>query len=140
MPVFVTRRETFNAGHRLYNPRYSDEQNLEVFGKCSYPGGHGHNYVLEVTVAGSIDPETGYVTDLKHLSDLMRKTIIEDVDHRNLNTDVEWLRGHIPTAEVLARAFYERLEPHLPERSLYAVRVWETDKNVAEYRDTDTGP
>lgn len=134
MPIYVTRKEHFNAGHRLFNPAYSEERNREVFGKCSNPGGHGHNYVLEVTVAGEADPETGYVFDLKELGALIRKEIVEDVDHRNLNTDVDWLRGTIPTAENLADAFWRRLEAHLPSGVLWSVRVIETDKNWAERR------
>src|SRR5687768_6953020 len=109
----VTRRERFSAGHRLYNPALSDEQNAEVFGKCSNPSGHGHNYVLEVTLEGEVDPETGYLYDLKELSALMHKRIIDDVDHRNLNEDVEWLRGRNPTTETLASAFWDRLEGEL---------------------------
>jgi 6-pyruvoyltetrahydropterin/6-carboxytetrahydropterin synthase len=136
LTVLVTRREKFNAGHRLFNPEYSDEQNREVFGKCSNPSGHGHNYTLEVTVAGEIDPETGYVMDLKILSDVIQKRIIEDVDHRNLNVDVEWMQGKIPTAENMADTFWERLEDHLPPGSLYRVVVKETDKNWAERRRT----
>lgn len=134
MPVLVTRREKFNAGHRLFNPNFTDEQNREVFGKCSNPSGHGHNYTLEVTVAGEVDPETGYVMDLKVLSDVINKRIIEDVDHRNLNVDVEWMQGRIPTAENMAEVFWERLEGHLPAGSLYRVVVIETDKNWAERR------
>lgn len=134
MTVLVTRREKFNAGHRLFNPAFTDEQNREVFGKCSNPSGHGHNYTLEVTVAGEIDPETGYVMDLKVLSDVISKRIIEDVDHRNLNVDVEWMKGKIPTAENMADVFWERLEGHLPAGSLYRVVVRETDKNWAERR------
>jgi len=134
VPVLVTRKERFNAGHRLYNPEYTDAQNLEVFGKCSNPSGHGHNYTLEVTVAGEIDPETGYVMDLKVLGDVIRKRIIDDVDHRNLNVDVEWMHGLNPTAENLASTFWDRLEGHLPAGSLYRVVVRETDKNWAERR------
>jgi 6-pyruvoyltetrahydropterin/6-carboxytetrahydropterin synthase len=134
MTVLVTRREKFNAGHRLFNPAFTDEQNREVFGKCSNPSGHGHNYTLEVTVAGEIDPETGYVMDLKVLSDVISKRIIEDVDHRNLNVDVEWMKGKIPTAENMADVFWERLEDHLPPGMLYRVVVKETDKNWAERR------
>jgi 6-pyruvoyltetrahydropterin/6-carboxytetrahydropterin synthase len=134
MPVLVTRKEQFNAGHRLYNPGYSDEKNWEVFGKCSNPSGHGHNYTLEVTVAGEVDPETGYLLDLKLLSDVIRKRIIDDVDHRNLNVDVEWMRGLNPTAEVLASTFWDRLEDHLPPGSLWSVVVRETEKNWAERR------
>jgi 6-pyruvoyltetrahydropterin/6-carboxytetrahydropterin synthase len=134
MPVLVTRKEQFNAGHRLYNPAYSDEKNWEVFGKCSNPSGHGHNYTLEVTVAGEADPETGYLMDLKLLSDVIRKRIIDDVDHRNLNVDVEWMQGLNPTAEVLASTFWDRLEDHLPAGSLWSVVVRETEKNWAERR------
>jgi 6-pyruvoyltetrahydropterin/6-carboxytetrahydropterin synthase len=132
MPVLVTRREKFTAGHRLYNPSYSEARNAEVFGKCSNPSGHGHNYVLDVTVAGSIDDETGYVFDLGSLSDVIHKRIIDDIDHRNLNSDVEWLKGLNPTSEVLASAFWDRLETHLPPGALFRVRVKETDKNWAE--------
>ncbi len=134
MTVFVTRKEQFNAGHRLYNPEFTDEKNWEVFGKCSNPSGHGHNYTLEVTVAGEVDPETGYVIDLKTLSDVVHKRVIDDVDHRNLNVDVEWMRGRIPTAEVMASVFWERLEDHLPPGSLWSVVVRETDKNWSERR------
>ncbi|HVL81717.1 MAG TPA: 6-carboxytetrahydropterin synthase [Actinomycetota bacterium] len=132
MPIRVTRRETFNAGHTLRNPEFSDERNLEVFGKCSNPGGHGHNYVLEVTLEQEVDPRTGYVFDLRLLSELIEKHVLADLDHRNLNTDVEWLRGRIPTTEILADAIWDRLEPHLPPGSLHSVRVRETEKNWVE--------
>ena len=132
LAVLVSRRESFNAAHQLYDPALSDEQNRDVFGKCMNL--HGHNYMLDVAVAGEIDPETGYVMDLKKLSDLVCKEIIQHVDHRNLNTDVPWLAGRIPTAENLAVAFWDRLEPQMPAGTLRAVRVWETDKNWAEYR------
>ena len=132
LAVLVSRRESFNAAHQLYDPALSDEQNRDVFGKCMNL--HGHNYMLDVAVAGEISPETGYVMDLKRLSDLVCKEIIQHVDHRNLNTDVPWLAGRIPTAENLAVAFWDRLEPQMPAGTLRAVRVWETDKNWAEYR------
>jgi 6-pyruvoyltetrahydropterin/6-carboxytetrahydropterin synthase len=105
-----------------------------VFGKCANPTGHGHNYVLEVTLRGEIDPDTGYLFDLKELSSVMHKLVIDDVDHRNLNVDVDWLRGVIPTAENLASAFFDRLDANLPDGMLYSVRVGETPKNVAERR------
>jgi GTP cyclohydrolase I len=130
--VLVSRRESFNAAHQLYDPALSDEQNRDVFGKCMNL--HGHNYMLDVAVAGEIDPQTGYVMDLKRLSDVVCKEIIQHVDHRNLNTDVPWLAGRIPTAENLAVAFWDRLAPQIPAGTLRAVRVWETDKNWAEYR------
>ncbi len=126
----VSRRESFNAAHQLRRPGLSDAENQRLFGKCMNL--HGHNYVLEVVLAGEIDDATGYVWDLKQLSDIMHRQVIQDVDHRNLNTDVPWLKGCIPTAENLALAFWERLKPELPERLLRAVRVFETDNNWAE--------
>jgi 6-pyruvoyltetrahydropterin/6-carboxytetrahydropterin synthase len=128
--VLVSRRDTFNAAHELRDPGLSDEENQRVFGKCANL--HGHNYVLEVVVAGEIDAATGYVLDLKHLAAVMSRRVIEDVDHRNLNSDVPWLEGIIPTAENLAVAFWERMRSELPAGSLRTVRVWETDKNWAE--------
>ena len=130
MTVLVGRRESFNAAHQLYNPDRSDDENRRLFGKCANL--HGHNYVVEVVVAGEIDPTTGYVLDLKLLSDVITRQVIRDVDHCNLNTDVWWLKGRVPTTENLAQAFWERLEPELPDGLLRSVRVWETDKNWAE--------
>ena len=127
----ISRREGFNAAHQLCDPTRSEEENRRIYGKCVTL--HGHNYVVEVVVAGSLDPSTGYLMDLKRLSDLMTSEIIDQVDHRNLNTDVPWLRERIPTAENLALAFWERLQPQLPNGSLQRVRVYETDKNWAEY-------
>jgi len=130
MTVLVGRRESFNAAHQLCDLDLSEGENRRLFGKCANL--HGHNYVVEVVVAGEIDPTTGYVLDLKVLSDVVTRQIIRDVDHRNLNTDVWWLKGRIPTTENLAQAFWERLEPELPDGLLRTVRVWETDKNWAE--------
>ena len=107
----ISRREGFNAAHQLYDPARSDEENRRLYGKCVNL--HGHNYVVEVVVTGEIDPASGYVMDLKQLSDVMVSQIIEQVDHRNLNTDIPWLRDRIPTAENLAVAFWDRLRPHL---------------------------
>jgi 6-pyruvoyltetrahydropterin/6-carboxytetrahydropterin synthase len=131
--VLVSRRESFNAAHQLCDPQLSDDENQRLFGKCASL--HGHNYVVEVVVAGQIDSATGYVLDLKRLSDIVCERIIRDVDHRNLNSDVAWLEGRIPTAENLALAFWDRLSPELPEGLLRSVRVWETDKNWAEVGD-----
>jgi 6-pyruvoyltetrahydropterin/6-carboxytetrahydropterin synthase len=128
--VVISRRESFNAAHELRNPDLSEAENRRLYGKCANL--HGHNYVLEVEVTGAIDPTTGYVFDLKRLSGVISRRIIEEVDHRNLNTDVPWLDGLIPTAENLAVAFWERIRTELPEGSLRTVRVWETDKNWAE--------
>ena len=133
MTVMVGRRESFNAAHQLCDPDLSDDENRRLFGKCVNL--HGHNYVLEVVVAGEVDQATGYVLDLKFLSDVISRRVIRDVDHRNLNTDVPWLKGNIPTTENLARAFWRRLEPELPDGLLRSVRVWETDKNWAEVDD-----
>jgi 6-pyruvoyltetrahydropterin/6-carboxytetrahydropterin synthase len=128
--VLVSRRECFNAAHQLRDAGLSEAENRRIFGKCA--GMHGHNYTLEVAVAGEIEEATGYVVDLKKLSDVIVRTIIDDVDHRNLNIDVPWLEGLIPTAENLAVAFWDRLDSELPEGSLRSVRLWETDKNWAE--------
>jgi 6-pyruvoyltetrahydropterin/6-carboxytetrahydropterin synthase len=128
--VVISRRESFNAAHELRNPDLSDAENRALYGKCANL--HGHNYVLEVELEGAIDATTGYVFDLKRLSDIISRRIIDEVDHRNLNTDVPWLIGLIPTAENLAVAFRERIRTELPEGSLRTVRVWETDKNWAE--------
>ena len=128
--VLISRRESFNAAHVLRDPGLSDEENQRIFGKCANL--HGHNYVLEVVVAGHVDQATGYVFDLKRLSDVICERVIDEVDHRNLNTDVSWLDGQIPTAENLALAFWERIRSELPDGMLRSVRLWETDKNWAE--------
>ena len=130
MTVLVGRRESFNAAHQLCDPGLSDDENRRMFGKCANL--HGHNYILEVVVAGEVDQASGYVLDLKLLSDVMSRQVIRDVDHCNLNTDVPWLKGRIPTAENLALSFWERLQAELPDGLLRSVRVWETDKNWAE--------
>jgi 6-pyruvoyltetrahydropterin/6-carboxytetrahydropterin synthase len=131
--VLISRRESFNAAHQLRDPGLSDEENREIFGKCANL--HGHNYVLEVVVAGEIDQATGYVFDLKRLSDVICRRVIDDVDHRNLNTDVPWLEGLNPTAENLALTFWERIRSELPDGMLRSLRLWETDKNWAQVGD-----
>ena len=128
--VLISRRESFSAAHQLCDHDLSDAENRRLFGKCVNL--HGHNYVLEVVVAGEVNQASGYVLDLKLLSDVMSRQVIRDVDHRNLNTDVPWLKGRIPTTENLALSFWERLEAELPDGLLRSVRVWETDKNWAE--------
>jgi 6-pyruvoyltetrahydropterin/6-carboxytetrahydropterin synthase len=133
--VLVSRRESFNAAHQLRDPGLSEDENQRLFGKCANL--HGHNYVLEVVVAGEVQQATGYVLDLKQLSDVICQRVIQDVDHRNLNTDVPWLEGRIPTAENLALAFWERIRSELPDGLLRSVRLWETDKNWAEVGDHD---
>ena len=133
--VRISRREGFNAAHQLWDPSRSEEENRRLYGKCVNI--HGHNYAVEVIVAGDLDRRTGYLMDLKRLSDLINSQIIDQVDHRNLNTDVAWLRDRIPTAENLALAFWERLRPHLPDGALHTVRVYESEKNWAECSDAD---
>ena len=130
----VTRRVHFCAGHRLHNPAWDDERNRATYGLCNNPNGHGHNYDLEVTVEGAVDPETGYVMDLKKLKDLLGETVLGDLDHANLNVDVPWLADVIPTTENLALAIWRRLEGRLGPVRLTGVRLWETERNMVEYR------
>lgn len=135
MPIArVTRRVHFCAGHRLHKPDWDDARNRAMYGACSNPNGHGHNYDLEVTVEGEIDPVTGYVMDLRALKDLLGEAVLEDVDHANLNIDVAWLEGVVPTTENLAVAIWGRLEGRMPAARLVAVRLWETERNSVEYR------
>ncbi|HKK09152.1 MAG TPA: 6-carboxytetrahydropterin synthase [Gemmatimonadota bacterium] len=131
--VRVTRRLHFSAGHRLHNPAYDDARNREVFGACSNPTGHGHNYEMEVTVEGEVDPETGFVLDLARLRDLVEEMVIADVDHANLNVDVPWLEGVNPTAENLAVQIWRRIEGRLDGARLVSVRLFETPRNFVEY-------
>ena len=135
MATTVTVKVYFEAAHRLHNPDESDDWNQRVYGKCNNPHGHGHNYVLEVSVDGEPDPTTGYLIDMKDLKDVIRRTVVDDVDHRHLNIEVPWLAGVIPTSENLARVFFDRIEPELPEDvRLAAVTIHETDRNSATYR------
>ena len=136
MSLTVTRRATFAAAHRLHRADWDDARNFEVFGPCANPGWHGHNYVLEVTVGGDVDPETGMVADLKWVKGVVQRELLDVVDHRNLNTDVEFLRGVNPTVEQLARCFWHRLARPLSERArLVRVRLIETENNSATYEE-----
>lgn len=132
--VRVTRRLYFAAGHRLCNAAFDDAQNRAVFGACSKPNGHGHNYQLEVTVEGEVDPTTGFVLDVKRLRDLVSDLVIQDLDHANLNVDVGWLDGVNPTAENVAVRIWHRIDGHLDGVRLLSVRLWETERNLVEYR------
>lgn len=135
MATTVTVKVFFEAAHRLHNPGESDEWNERVYGKCNNPHGHGHNYVLEVSVDGEPNQKTGYLMDMKDLKDVIRRAVVDDVDHRHLNIEVPWLAGIIPTSENLARVFFDRIEPELPDDvRLAAVTVHETDRNSATYR------
>ncbi len=136
--VFVTRKSHFNAAHRLNNPNKDEQWNNDIYGKCNYPNWHGHNYTLEVTVAGEPDPETGFVIDLSRLKKIVKKKILNPCDHRNLNTDVPFLEGIIPTSENLVKAFFKQLKDDVEAASpkgsvLYSVKLFETERNIAEY-------
>jgi 6-pyruvoyltetrahydropterin/6-carboxytetrahydropterin synthase len=132
--VYVTRRVHFNAAHRLHNPEKSDAWNRETYGKCNSPNWHGHNYTLEVTVVGTPDPETGYVLDLGRLKQIIEDRVLSKVDHANLNLDVDFMRGVIPSTEHFALAIWKQLEPAIPAGRLHAVRLYETERNYVEYR------
>jgi 6-pyruvoyltetrahydropterin/6-carboxytetrahydropterin synthase len=132
--VYVTRKAHFCASHRLFNPSWSDEQNARVFGKCNNPNSHGHNYDLEVTVAGKPPAETGMVIDLKVLAEILEHEIVDRVDHKHLNMDVDFLRGVIPTAENIAIAFWKILAPKIQNGTLYSIKLYESANNLVEYR------
>jgi 6-pyruvoyltetrahydropterin/6-carboxytetrahydropterin synthase len=132
--VFLVRvKTTFSAAHRLYKPELSDAENMELYGKCSNPNGHGHNYDLEVAVGGKIDPTSGMVINFYELTRLVDELIYNKVDHRNLNTDVDFMSGLIPTAENMALKFWEVLEPHIYDGQLYSISVGERGNNIVTY-------
>jgi 6-pyruvoyltetrahydropterin/6-carboxytetrahydropterin synthase len=132
--MYITRREVFSASHRLWNPDLTDEQNIELFDKCANANGHGHNYILEVTVFGSIKKETGYAIDFKKLKEIVYSEIIQKVDHKHLNYDVDFLKDIIPTAENIVRVFWQVLESKINGAKLFSIRLRETENNVVEYR------
>ncbi|HMQ80800.1 MAG TPA: 6-carboxytetrahydropterin synthase [Ignavibacteria bacterium] len=133
---YITRKFHFSASHRVYDPMLSDEDNLKKYGKCSNPNGHGHNYEMDVTVAGEIDPAIGYVMDLTELKLLVEKIIIEKVDHKNLNLDVDFMSGVLPSTENIALSFWNQLEGKINSngRKLYSIKVKETVNNSVEYK------
>jgi len=132
--VYLTRVEHFNAAHKLYNPSWSVEKNEEVFGKCANENWHGHNYELYVTVKGAPDPDTGFVFDVKRLSNIIREHVIEKVDHRNLNVDVEFMKGQLCSTENLAIAIWKELKAHLPKAvQLHCIKLYETPRIYVEY-------
>jgi 6-pyruvoyltetrahydropterin/6-carboxytetrahydropterin synthase len=138
--VRVTRRAHFSAAHRLFRSDWSDERNREVFGDCANPNWHGHNYELDVTVEGPVDPETGFVMDLKRLKDLIERCVVGDVDHKNLNTEVAWLDGINPSTENVAVAIWGRLAGELPKGvRLAKVLLRETERNWVEYMGPSGG-
>ncbi|MDH4069995.1 MAG: 6-carboxytetrahydropterin synthase [Ignavibacteria bacterium] len=136
--VYITRKGHFSASHRLFNRQWSNDRNQEVFGKCNNPNGHGHNYEVEVTVAGSIGPDTGMVMDLKKLADLLDEEVLERFDHKHLNHDVEALKGVIPTAENIAIVIWKILSDRIPDGRLFSVKLYESGNNFVEYRGDRT--
>lgn len=132
--IYLTRKAHFSAGHRLFNPDFTDEENERIFGACSNPNYHGHNYILEVTVVGEKDPKTGFVIDLKKLKDIIDENIISKVDHKNLNLEVDFLKGVIPTAENISEAFWYQLCDKIQGVKLYSIKLYETERNIVEFR------
>lgn len=132
--VYITRRVHFSAAHRLYDADRSEQWNRETYGACASDAYHGHDYRVEVTLSGEPDPETGMLYDLRDLKAVLRERIVEKCDHRNLNVDVEFLADRVPSTENVAIAFWDQIEPALPDGLLHAVKVYETPRNVVEYR------
>ncbi len=133
--MYITRRERFNAAHRLFRPEWSDEKNLEVFGKCSNPNWHGHNYTLYITVKSEVNQKTGFVINLKDLSRILKTKIIDKVDHKNLNIEVDFLQGKIVSTENIAMAIWDELVEEISKYNaeLYCVKLVETENNFVEY-------
>jgi 6-pyruvoyltetrahydropterin/6-carboxytetrahydropterin synthase len=131
--VTVTRRLHFSAAHRVHNPTLSDAENRQIFGKCNNPNWHGHNYILDVSVRGPLDERTGYVIDLSRVKEIVTTHVIDKVDHRNLNLEVDFLRNVIPTTENVVVAFWRELEPALKPAQLTRLVLWETVNNHVEY-------
>jgi 6-pyruvoyltetrahydropterin/6-carboxytetrahydropterin synthase len=133
--IYITRRETFNAAHKLYHEGWSKDKNAEVFGKCANPNWHGHNYILFITVKGEIDPETGYVIDLKKLSDIAREKVVDKLDHKNINLDVDFMHDKMASTEILAISIWEQLQDSInsPNCKLHCIKLHETENNYVEY-------
>jgi 6-pyruvoyltetrahydropterin/6-carboxytetrahydropterin synthase len=133
--IYITRREHFNAAHRLFKPEFSDEENLKVFGKCSNPNWHGHNYTLFVTVKGEVNPETGFLVDLKDLSSVIEQLILEKLDHRNINLEVDFMKGKLASTENLAIGIWNELFSPVAQlgATLHSIKVFETENNFVEY-------
>lgn len=135
--IYVSRKEHFNAAHKLYNPKWSREKNEEVFGPCANENWHGHNFEMIVTVKGKPDPDTGFVVDLKKLSNLIKESVIEKIDHKNLNVDVDFMKGKMASCEVLVEEIWKILAPAArkitPRGELYSIRLYETPNNFVEF-------
>jgi 6-pyruvoyltetrahydropterin/6-carboxytetrahydropterin synthase len=132
--LYVTRRERFSAAHRIFNPKFTDEQNATVFGPCSNPNWHGHNYILEVVVTGEPNKETGFVIDIHTLKNIVRENVISKVDHKNLNLDTDFMQGILPSGENIAIAIWQQLVNKIPSGKLYSVKLYETENNYFEYK------
>ncbi len=133
--IYITRRERFNAAHRLFRPDYSDKKNLEVFGKCSNPNWHGHNYQLFVTVKGNVDKDTGFLINLKTLSKIIRERVISKIDHKNINLEVDFMQGKLASTENLAITIWNELEEPVTALNvqLHCIKVTESENNYVEY-------
>ena len=134
--IYITRREHFNAAHKLFNPKWSDEQNLDMFGKCANPNWHGHNYNLYVTVKGEVNPDTGYSANLKDISTVIKTYVTDKLDHKNLNLDVDFMKNIMPSTENVAIAIWNELKPHIDAMGgceLHAIKLYETENNYVEY-------
>lgn len=133
--IYITRRERFNAAHRLFREDYSDARNLEVFGKCSNPNWHGHNYTLFVTVKGQVDPATGFLVNLKDLSEIINQFVIEKLDHKNINVEVDFMKGKLASTENLAIGIWNELKSPIDQlgAALFKVQLYETENNFVEY-------
>ncbi len=132
--VYLTRLEHFNAAHKLYNPNWSQEKNEAMFGKCANENWHGHNYDLFVTIKGQVNEDTGFLFDVKKLSELIKIHVLEKLDHKNLNMDVDFMQGKMCSTENLAKAIWQQLQPHLPtEVKLHCIKLYETPRIYVEY-------
>lgn len=133
--IYITRRERFNAAHRLFKDDFDEDRNLEVFGKCSNPNWHGHNYILFVTVKGNVNPETGFLVNLTELKKVMRSKVIDKLDHKNLNLDVDFLFGKFTSTEMLCMSIWEQLDGEVKKlgAELHKVKIQETENNFVEY-------
>ena len=133
--IYITRREHFNAAHRLFKPEFSDEQNLQVFGKCSNPNWHGHNYTLFVTVRGEVDASTGFLVNLKDLSAIIETNVLEKLDHRNINLEVAFMKGKLASTENLAIGIWNELFKPIEAMgaTLHCIKLYETENNFVEY-------
>ncbi len=133
--IYITRKETFSAAHKLERTDWTEAHNMEVFGKCSNPNWHGHNYILHVTVKGEVNPETGFVINLSHVSEILKSKVLAKVDHKNLNMDVDFMLGKLPSTENLAISIWNEIKEDITALGgiLHCIKIQETDKNFVEY-------